>query len=133
MIDREDLVFATCYQLAQIISMDWEDQPMEVTKAIAGLEPIDEPGSIRFGIPLMFNPLNLTLSEKEPDSIYRTNRFVDLKTATDNFKKIMEHSDGWQTEDSETIKKEIISRITTYEKDAEKILTPMSVSCHVKL
>jgi hypothetical protein len=34
----------------------------------------------------------------------------------------MKHSDGWETPDSDTIKKEVISRISNYEDEVKKLL-----------
>lgn len=132
MIDREDLVFATCYQLAELISTDWDNQPVEIKQALAALEPTDEPGETLFGVPLSgTNPLQLTLSEKEPESIQRRRKLVELTAVANIFKVIMKHSDEWVTKDSDTIKLEVAARIANYERDVKTLTTPVPFTCHI--
>jgi hypothetical protein len=131
MINREDLVFATCYQLAELISSDWDDPPEEVKTAIGNLSDIDEPGESFHNTGGAGKFLKLTPSEKEPESIRKTNRFIELKIAISNFKKIIHHSDGWNTSDSDTIKKEIIARINDYDSEAKAIVTPVPDICNI--
>ena len=126
MINREDLVFATCYQLAQLISEDWEIPPSEVTLAINALKPVDEPGEVFWGSPPVVNPLSLAGSETEPKTYRDSYVLIQLKLASQLFRIIMEHSDGWQTQDSDTIKKEIVSRIANYESQIKDITAPVS-------
>ena len=132
MIDREDLVFATCYQLAQIISADWENQPAEVVGAIETLEPIDDPSEPLVGsFGTLSNPVPLEPSEKEPEFYRNRREYSVLNLAAQEFKTIMKFSDSWETADSETIKKEIIARIKKYEERAKHITTPVPCTCNI--
>jgi hypothetical protein len=134
MIDREDLVFATCYQLAEIISSDWETQPEEVSKAIELLKPMDEPGEPYYGGPLDgVCPIRLTASETEPEVFRKSRKLIELKVVISLFKIIMKYSDGWQTEDSDTIQKEIVSRIVNYESQYKSLTTPVPFVSHITL
>ena len=132
-VDREDIVFATCYQLAQLISSEWEDAPGEVIDAINGLTPIDEPGGIVYGrgpLGSSTNPLQLTSSEKEPESV---KKLFELKIVAALFKIIIKHSDGWKTQNAEILKKEIVSRIKNYEEEANSIFKPLPIKCNITL
>ena len=132
MIDREEISFATCYQLAQLISSDWENPPEEVKYAIDALTPLDEPGEVFYGVPISgSNPLHLTPSEKEPESIRRNRKVVELKIVVNILKLIMKQSDGWETPDSDVIKKEVLSRISNYEYELKNILTPLPFTCNI--
>jgi len=134
MVNREDLLFATCYQLGQMISEDWDNHPSEVSAAIAALTPIDEPGEPSFGMPVVgMNPLKLTTSESEPKSmlVYRT--VVELQYAINVLKIIVHFSDSWETENSENFKKELNSRILDYESTIKKLTTPLAIKCDIVL
>jgi len=134
MIEREDLVFATCYQLAQLISSDWDNRPEEVTEAIEALTPIDEPGETLYGIPLgSSNPMQLTPSEKEPESVRKRRRAIELLAVTSIFRAIMKHSDSWNTTDSDIIKLEITARISDYDREYKAITTPVAFTCNIVL
>lgn len=135
MIDREEITFATCNQLAQLISSDWDqNQPEEVKAALEALSPLDEPGEIFYGVPINgVNPLRLTPSEKEPESIRNSRKLIELKIVINIFKLIMKHSDAWETPDSDTIKKEVIARISNYEDDVKKLTTPVPFTSHITL
>ena len=133
MLKREDLVFATCYQLAQLTSDDWDDPPSEVSEAIRAVSPIDEPGEISFRRALIANPLSLTGSETEPYNYRVTCKLLDLKLVSGLFKIIMKYSDGWETKNSDIIKKEIVSRISDYEKQIKEIVTPVPDVCYISV
>jgi hypothetical protein len=130
---REDLTFATCYQLAQLISEDWENQPSEVKHAIYLLKPIDEPGELFWGVPPIVNPLKLAASEREPDSIRLNRKLYELEVVSKCFKLIIEHSDQWQTQNSDDLKKEIISRVKEYEEEIISISKPVPFTCHIQI
>lgn len=133
MIDREDLTFATCNQLAQIISSDWDQtQPEEIKAAVEALAPLDEPGEVFCGVSINTTaPIKLTPSETEPESIRNSRRIIELKIAINIFKVIMQHSDAWETPDSDTIKKEVIARISTYEDAIKTLLTPVPFTSYI--
>ena len=132
-MNREDLVFATCHQLAQIVSDDWEDRPPEITTTIKLLEPVDEPGEPFRGPSLVNNPLSLTLSEKEPEHYRIHMRLMQLTTINKLFSIILKYSDGWETKNSDVIKREIISRIADYERQSKELTTPMLDYRHIEL
>jgi hypothetical protein len=133
MIDREDLTFATCYQLTQIIADDWEDRPSAVTDFINILKPIDEPGEIIWGTPLLSDLARLGASETEPEIIQKCRKNVERKIISECLKNIMKYSDGWETPDSDVIKKEIIARISNYEKEIKKDSTPLPLKRDIVL
>ena len=134
MIERETLVFATCYQLAQLISSDWENQPEEVSDAIEALGPIDEPGETLHGISVTSgNPMQLTPSEKEPESVRNRRKALELYAVTNIFKLIMKYSDSWNTADSDVIKLEITARIADYDREYKKIVTPVAFTSDIVL
>ena len=134
MIAREDLCFATCYQLGQMISADWPNPPAEVSAAIDALIPIDEPGEPSFGMPVMgANPLKLTTSESEPSSMRIFRTMMELEYVVRVLKVIVHHSDPWITEDSENFKKELNSRIADYETAIKKFSTPLPFNCNIVL
>jgi arylamine N-acetyltransferase len=132
-MDREDLVFATCYQLAQLIAEDWEDQPEAVSMAIDMLKPIDWPGEVFWGVAPTVNPLELTPTEKEPDSIRKKRRLYETKIVCQCFKVIMKHADHWETKFSDDLKKEIISRIDEFTKDIQNISRPVPFVSNITL
>ena len=105
MLDRDDLVFATCYQLVGMIKDDWEDgRPEDVDSALACLSKVDEPESI---------------SEHKPGKI------VALQLCADSFKTVLAHSDGWKTTNADMLKKEMISRIKEYEQRIKVLSGPV--------
>ncbi len=132
MINREDLVFATCYQLAQIISSDWEPQSEEVKMALEALTPIDEPGETLWGTSVNGqNPLKLHPYETEPEGFRTTRKVFESKMVIIILSLIMKHSDGWETNDSDIIKKEILARIANYEADIKKLTAPNIATCNI--
>ena len=135
MVNREDLVFATCYQLAGLISSDWDiNQPEEVKDALEALRPLDEPGEIWNGPPIPGLPnIKLLPTEIEPESIWRVRKLFELQIAANIFRIVMKHSDGWNTPDSDTIKKEIIARISDYDTEAKAIIEPVLATCNITL
>jgi len=133
LINREDIVFATCNQLASLISEDWENQTKEVSEALACLRLFDEPGELHIGPDFITNPIRMMPLDREPESIRIANLLMTYKSITNNLKVVMKHSDGWETENSDTLKKEIISRISDYEKEINRIITPVFAEVTVKL
>lgn len=133
MMDREDLVFATCYQLAQLIADDWDDQPSVVSEALDMLKPIDWPGEVFCGVSPTVNPLELTPTEKEPESLRKRRKLYETKVVCQCFKVILKHSDKWQTKYSDDLKKEIISRIDEYTKEIENLSRAVPVVCDFKI
>lgn len=133
MIDREDLTFATCNQLASIISLDWEEnQPEEITGVLKGLAMIDEPGEGPGGLLLgLSNLLQLSTLDTEPSCVRKSKTLAELKLAIAVLKSVMELSDSWNTKDSDTIKKEVISRISRYEDEKRTITDPLPFKCNI--
>lgn len=132
-MDREDLVFATCHQLAQLIGEDWEDPPEPVSLAIDMIKPIDWPGEVFWGVSPTMNPLELTPSEKEPEAIRKKRRLYESKIICQCFKVIMKHADNWETKFSEDLKKEIVSRIDEFSKDIKRSSQPLPFVCNIKV
>ena len=135
MINREDLVFAACSQLAGLISSDWEtNKPEEVQEALSALSPLDEPGEIYYGNIINGLPqLKLSPSEAELESIKKVRKLIELQMVTNIFKLVMKHSDGWETSDSDVIKKEIVARISDYESEYKKLIEPVPFDCNITI
>ena len=132
MINREDIVFATCNQLSQLISDDWGDPPSEIKLALEGLRAFDEPGRGYQGIELFSsNTLNMMPSEKEPEYLIKGRRLYMLRLAITLLSIVMTNSDGWQTNDSDILKRELTSRIANYEEQSKSIVTPIPFKCNI--
>ena len=103
---REDLVFATCHQLAGAIKGDWDDafKNDEVFRAIKVLEACDEPDT---------NIDNKML------------QVALIKLSIESMKVILQHADGWTTEEADIIKKEIVYRVRTYERRITQLTSPL--------
>ena len=122
MISREDLVFATVYQLAEMIREDWEDRSAEVDFCLQMLRPIDEPDGSFIGAGLDdMSQLKLKAYETMPESVTTKRRLQSLIGVIKMFQIVLKYSDGWNTEDSVKLKKELNLRINNYEDEIKQI------------
>ena len=115
MLDREDITFATCYQLAGEIREQWVDRPVEVSYALNWLSQINEPEDIfdTFHEPAKQVPLLMDLC--------KVLEFVLI------------NSDGWQSQSAEMIKKELVQRIKEYGRRSNEITEPSFEAIYIKL
>lgn len=136
MITREDLVFATCYQLAAMIASDWENPPGAVTEALEKLGKISEPDGEDHGVAILAKGiplLQLKSYETEPEVIRNLKRLFALKAVIDLIRIVQHHSDGWNTEHSDKFKKELILRTNNYEDEIKQIIGTKPEYCEIKL
>jgi len=135
MITREDMRFATCFQLAQMIAADWDNWPAAVLESIKRLSYFDDPNEPISGAGLngMAFGLKLKSYEVEPESINNAKRLLILLSVVKDLRVILGHSDGWQTELSEKFKKELNLRINEYENQTKQITTEEPARCEIKL
>jgi len=115
MIDRDDLTFATCYQLAGEIREEWEDRPEDVDKALVILSMINEPEDIydTFHEPLKQIPMLMVICEA--------------------LKCILINSDGCKSPGADMLKKEIVTRIKDYERRVKSLTDPVFDPVYVRL
>jgi hypothetical protein len=103
MLDRNDLTFATCYQLAGEIKEDWEEgRPEIVDRALKALHMLHEPAYIS------------DTSSNDPEESAKYMAILDM--IADYFKVILANSDEWKTQKADMIKKELVSRVKEYER-----------------
>jgi nickel-dependent lactate racemase len=124
MIDRDDLTFATCYQIAGEIKEDWTDRPVPVDSPVDQLAPIDQ----ALGVLSLFNE-----PEEVVDTFHEPLKQVPLLVIIcQALKVILIESDSWKTQTADMMKKEIVSRIKEYERRikelTEPVLAPVSIS-----
>ena len=132
MITRESLLFATCYQLSRLIADDWEDRPSAINTALDLLKPIDEPDGALWGVGLHgANRGELKPYETEPEHVRKRNTVIGLNTVLKAISIINEHSCGWQTDDSDNLKKELALRKHDYEKELRKLTASQPESCDI--
>ena len=106
MINREDLLFATCYQLAEMIRDDWDEIPAEADRALMLMRPIDEPDDTFIGGGVEeTSELSLKCYEIEPEALTKLKKIRSLHVVIGLLKKVMKHSDGWNTKNSDSFKK----------------------------
>lgn len=102
MLDRDDLTFATCYQIAGEIKEDWDEGRSEtVDSALAGLFFLHEPEYI--------------VDTTSIAPLDRARYMAVLETLASMFKVILANADGWQTPTADMVKKEMICRVKDYE------------------
>ena len=107
MLDRDDLTFATCFQLAGEIREEWEERPEDVDKALVVLTYTNEPEDVidTFREPLLQVPVMQVLSAA--------------------MKMVLSTSDGWKTPKADMLKKELVSRIKDYERRTRDLTRPV--------
>ena len=114
MLDRDDLTFATCYQLAGEIREEWEERPAQVSQALVVLDNFHEPDYIY-------------------DHTQKLQRLAACRVIAEAIKLILTHSDSWKTVKADMIKKELISRIKEYEKQIDEFVNPRIEQVSVRL
>jgi hypothetical protein len=134
MITREDMRFATCFQLATMIADDWDGWPSAIKDTFERLSHIDEPDGtfVGGGVTGMQLPM-LKAWECEPESITNIKRLLSLSAVTKELRTILHHSDGWKTELSDKFKKELNLRIFEYEKQIKQLTDSEPAVCEIKL
>ena len=76
--------------------------------------------------------LNMDLMA-DSEGYFKVRQLMTLEIATKAFKTILEYSDLWQTHLSDMLKKEIILRVSDYEKRYKQLVAPKPVYCDIKL
>jgi len=113
MLDREDLIFATCHQLAGEIESDWDqDMPVVVQASLVVLHTIDEPETV---------------------SDNKVVIMAALHAVAETFKVVMAHSDAWRGPNSGMLKKEIVMRVKDYESRYKELASPVLGNCSIEL
>lgn len=135
MVNREELVFAACYQLASAIVEAWDNIPAHIAEALDGLQDIDEPGESLRSTFFTVSPafLDLSVSEAEPESFRRRRRLNEARIAVEVFTLVLNNSADWNDADAETYKKELRKRVSDYTDIITKITTRSPFISHIKL
>ncbi len=131
MIDREDLTFATVYQLAGEIKTYWEgSRPEIVDQALAIMSLIEEPESTMI---TKGGGLVVTFGEEESTAVKKARLGINYTITLNALKTVIAQSDDWNTKEAINIKKELVSRIKDYEQKIKKLVEPSPITCEVKL
>ena len=134
MITREDLRFATCFQLVELIASDWDNWSDVIKAAFHRLGHFDEPDGPIHGTGIKGLPgIPLKAYETEPEYITKQRKVAVLTVISVDLRLIISQSDGWQTADSDNFKKELRMRTQEYENELKRLITPEPASCEIKL
>ena len=133
MPSREDLVFATCDQLAGYIKEELEEVDTEsIRGCLVLLSLIRDPEE---GITNYVNLLPEKIRPQFQAAISDEHRIIQLLAlAKESLKFILPVFDKVKTENSEALKKEIMLRITNYEYEFKRRNTPPDIAkCRIEL